>query len=82
MKRWQLLIPILALSTTGAFADEAEDEAEEEEAVERICVNRRSINSLTQLMINTFTLRPPVTNTISSRCRADASGCATHTVLL
>ena len=45
MKRWQLLIPILALSTTGAFADEAEDEAEEEEAVERICVNRRSINS-------------------------------------
>ena len=45
MKRWQLLILILALSTTGAFADEAEDEAEEEEAVERICVNRRSINS-------------------------------------
>ena len=45
MKRWQLLIPILALSTTGGFADEAEDEAEEEEAVERICVNRRSINS-------------------------------------
>ena len=45
MKRWQLLILILALSATSAFADEAEDEAEEEEAIERVCVNRRSINS-------------------------------------
>jgi hypothetical protein len=33
------------LSATSAFADEAEDEAEEEEAVERVCVNKRSINS-------------------------------------
>jgi hypothetical protein len=45
MKRWQLLILILAMSATSAFADEAEDEAEEEEAIERVCVNRRSINS-------------------------------------
>jgi hypothetical protein len=45
MKRWQLIILILALSATGAFADEAEDEAEEEEAIERVCVNKRSINS-------------------------------------
>ncbi len=45
MRRWQLLILILALSATGAFADEAEGEAEEEEAVERICVNKRSVNS-------------------------------------
>ena len=45
MQQWQLLILILALSAASAFADEAEDEAEEEEAVERVCVNKRSINS-------------------------------------
>ena len=45
MKRWQLLILILALTATGVFAEEAKDEAEEEEAIERVCVNRRSINS-------------------------------------
>jgi len=45
MKRWQLLILILALSATSAFADEAEDEAEEEQTAERVCVNRRNINS-------------------------------------
>ena len=36
---------VLALSATGAFAEEAEDEAEEEEAIERVCVNKRNINS-------------------------------------
>ncbi len=45
MKQWQPLILVLALSATGAFAEEAEDEAEEEEAIERICVNKRNINS-------------------------------------
>ncbi len=45
IKRWQLFILILALSATTAFADEAEDEAHEEEAIERVCVNKRSINS-------------------------------------
>ncbi len=45
IKRWQLFILILALSATTAFADEAEDEADEEEASERVCVNNRSINS-------------------------------------
>ncbi len=45
MKRWQLLILILALSATSTFADEAEDEAEEAQAAERVCVNRRNINS-------------------------------------
>ena len=45
MRRWQLLILILALTATGVFAEEAKDEAEEEEAIERVCVNRRSINS-------------------------------------
>ncbi len=45
MRRWQLLILILALTATGVFAEEAEDEAEEEEAIERVCVNKRSINS-------------------------------------
>ncbi len=45
MKQWQPLILVLALSATGAFADEAEDEAEEEEVIERVCVNKRNINS-------------------------------------
>ncbi len=45
MKQWQPLILVLALSATGAFAEEAEDEAEEEEAIERVCVNKRNINS-------------------------------------
>ena len=36
------MILILALSATSAFADEA---ADEEEAIERVCVNKRSINS-------------------------------------
>ena len=45
MKRWQLSILILALSATSAFADEAESEAEEEKAAERVCVNKRNINS-------------------------------------
>ncbi len=45
MKQWQPLILVLALSATGAFADAAEDEAEEEEAIERVCVNKRNINS-------------------------------------
>ncbi len=45
MRRWQLLILILALTATGVFAEEAKDEAEEEEAIERVCVNKRSINS-------------------------------------
>ncbi len=45
MKRWKLLILILAMGTTSAFAEEAEDDAAEEEAVERICVNKRTINS-------------------------------------
>ena len=43
MKRLQFLILILALSATSAFADEAEDEAEEKP--ERVCVSVRSINS-------------------------------------
>ncbi len=41
MKRWQLLALILAMSATGAFADEAE----EEDATERVCVKQRNINS-------------------------------------
>ncbi len=45
MKLWTLLILILAMGTTSAFAEEAEDDAEEEEAVERVCVNKRMINS-------------------------------------
>ncbi len=43
LKRLQFLILILALSATSAFADEAEDEAEEKP--ERVCVSVRSINS-------------------------------------
>jgi hypothetical protein len=45
MKRWRLLILVLILSATSAFADEAEDESGDEEAVERVCVNKRNINS-------------------------------------
>ena len=45
MKRWQLLILILAISATSAFAQEAAEEAEDEEAIERVCVNKRNINS-------------------------------------
>ncbi len=45
MKQWQPLILILALSATSVFADEAENEAEEEEATKRVCVNKRNINS-------------------------------------
>jgi hypothetical protein len=33
------------MGSTSAFADDADDEAAEEEAVERVCVNKRSINS-------------------------------------
>ena len=45
MKQWQPLILVLALSVTGAFAEEAENEAEEEGAIERVCVNKRTISS-------------------------------------
>ena len=45
MNRWQLVILILAMSVGSAFAEEADDDADEEEAVERVCVNKRSINS-------------------------------------
>lgn len=41
----QLLILILAMSVGNAFAEEADDDADEEEAVQRVCVNKRSINS-------------------------------------
>ncbi len=33
------------MSAASAFADEAEDEADEEGATERVCVNRRNIHS-------------------------------------
>ncbi len=45
MKLWHLLILALTMGSTSAFADDADDEAAEEEAVERVCVNKRSINS-------------------------------------
>jgi len=45
MNRWQLLILILTMSIGSAFAEEGDDEAEEEEAVQKVCVNKRSINS-------------------------------------
>ena len=40
-----ILLLLLAQSVTGAFADEAEDEAEEEDASKHVCVNTRRINS-------------------------------------
>lgn len=41
MKRWHLLVMIVTMGATNAFAEDAA----EEEAVERVCVNKRSINS-------------------------------------
>ncbi len=45
MNLWQLLILILAMSVGSAFAEETSDDADEEEAVQRVCVNKRTINS-------------------------------------
>ena len=45
MKRWHLLILVVTIGATNAFADDADEQAAEEEAVERVCVNKRSINS-------------------------------------
>ncbi len=45
MNLWQLLILILAMSVGNAFAEEADDDADEEEAAQRVCVNKRTINS-------------------------------------
>jgi hypothetical protein len=45
MNLWQLVILILAMSVGSAFAEEADDDADEEEAVQRVCVNKRTINS-------------------------------------
>ncbi len=45
MKRWHLLILVVSIGATNAFADDADEQAAEEEAVERVCVNKRSINS-------------------------------------
>ena len=45
MKLWHLLILVVTIGATNAFADDADEEATEEEAVERVCVNKRNINS-------------------------------------
>lgn len=45
MKLWHLLILVVTMGATTAFADDADEEATEEEAVERVCVNKRNINS-------------------------------------
>ena len=45
MKLWYCFVLILALSSIAAFAEEAVEEAEEEEAVDKVCVNKRNINS-------------------------------------
>ena len=45
MKRWHLLILVVTIGATNAFADDADEQAAEEDAVERVCVNKRSINS-------------------------------------
>lgn len=42
---WQLLILVLAMSVGNAFAEEADDDADEEEAAQKVCVNKRTINS-------------------------------------
>ena len=45
MKLWHLLILVVTMGATNAFAEDADEEAAEEEVVERVCVNKRSINS-------------------------------------
>lgn len=45
MKVWHDFILILVFCGTAAFAQEATEDAEEEEAVEKVCVNKRNINS-------------------------------------
>jgi len=45
MRRWQPLMLILAMSISSAFAEEAEDDANDEESSARVCVNKRQINS-------------------------------------
>ena len=45
MKQWQALILILAFSAGTAFANDAVEDAAEEEAVEKVCVSKRNINS-------------------------------------
>ena len=41
MKRWQLLILVLAMGATSAFAEEPEEEATHA----KVCVSKRNINS-------------------------------------
>ena len=45
MRRWQPLMLILAMSISSAFAEEADDDADDEESSARVCVNKRQINS-------------------------------------
>jgi len=45
MRRWQLIMLILAMSISSAFAEEADDDADDEESSARVCVNKRQINS-------------------------------------
>ncbi len=82
MKQWQPLILVLALSATGAFAEEAEHEAEEEEAIERVCVNKRNINSFDAIDDQHVYIKATGTITFYSRCSADASAYAAQTVLV
>ncbi len=41
MKRWQLLILVLAMGATSAFAEEPEEEA----TPAKVCVSKRNVNS-------------------------------------
>jgi hypothetical protein len=45
MRISRLLILVLALSATAVAAGDANDEVEAEEAIEKVCVNKRNINS-------------------------------------
>jgi len=45
MKLWHPLVLIIAFSSTAAFEQEAEEDVGEEDAVEKVCVNKRNINS-------------------------------------
>lgn len=45
MKLWWFAVSVLIFGSDPAFADEAVEEAEKEQSIEKVCVNKRNINS-------------------------------------
>jgi len=45
VKLWWFAVSVLIFGSDPAFADEAVEEAEKEQSIEKVCVNKRNINS-------------------------------------